>query len=189
MKIYLVRHPEPTDAGQRCYGREDVSVGREARTSAETSIRAQIAAPVMASAAIFSSPLSRCRLLAERLASPRPPQIADDLTEIDFGLWEGKAWDAVPRNELDAWAADVWGYRPGGGESAHGVAERWRHFSARVRARGDSTVVAVTHAGFIRVALACEGRLNAEEFAAKPIAFGSVHCLELNETQVRACVR
>jgi alpha-ribazole phosphatase len=187
--IYLIRHPQPADTQHLCYGRKDVFVGGQARATAEALVRARISAPLAAGAAIFSSPLSRCRMLAGPLASPGLPTIADDLTEIDFGLWEGRPWDAVPRGELDAWAADVWKYRPGGGESADMGASRWRRWSASVRDLSASSVVAVTHAGFIRVALACEGLLSAAEVAANAIGFGSVHCLELKDSEVQACAR
>jgi alpha-ribazole phosphatase len=106
---------------------------------------------------------------------------------MDFGVWQGKPWSAVPRSELDAWAADVWGYRPGGGEGAQRVAQRWRRWSTRIQARDAAIVAAVTHAGFIRVALACEGHVSVDEFAHASIGFGSVHCLELRDIAGRAC--
>ena len=42
------------------------------------------------------------------------------LAELDFGHWEMQSWDGIPRAEVDAWAADVAHYRPGGGESVAG---------------------------------------------------------------------
>ena len=46
------------------------------------------------------------------------------LREFDFGTWEGVRWDAIPRAELDAWAADFFHARPHGGESVHMLRER-----------------------------------------------------------------
>ena len=82
--------------------------------------------------------MSRCLELARELATPRKPRVSDDLVELDFGAWEGTPWEAVPRDELNAWAADVWGYRPGGGESAAMAAGRWRGLveSASILRRG-----------------------------------------------------
>jgi alpha-ribazole phosphatase len=187
MMFYLIRHPEPRDAHGRCYGREDIFVAAESFASAAASIRAQIPARVLADAEIFSSPVSRCLTLARHLAAPRSPEIADDLIEMDFGLWEGKSWDTVPREQVDAWAADVWGYRPGDGECAGMVAQRWRRWGAALPASGGPGAVALTHGGLIRVALACEGRLGADEFVGTSIGFGSVHAIELEDAEVRSC--
>jgi alpha-ribazole phosphatase len=187
MQLYLIRHPQPRDARGRCYGREDLSVGADALRDAAASIRAQIPRHVLEGAEFFTSPLSRCSSLARELAAPRAPTIAEDLLEMDFGTWEGKPWESVPRDQLDAWASDLWGYRPGGGESATMVADRWRRWASQIRGSGVAAAIAVTHAGFIRVALACAGRLSADEFVADCIAFGSVHRIDPEECRTPAC--
>lgn len=79
--------------------------------------------------------------------------------------------------EIDAWAKDVWRYRPGGGESAEMVAARWQRWLSEVRSIGGS-VVAVTHAGVIRVALARTGPLDGDAALTAPVPFGSVHRLD-----------
>jgi alpha-ribazole phosphatase len=183
MELYLVRHPEPVDWHGQCYGRKDLSVTPESVAAAVASVRAEIPEQALADAVIFTSPLLRCRLFAHELAAPREPEVADDLIEIDLGAWEGRSWDAVPRAELGAWALDLWGYRPGGGESGAMVAERWRRWSARVRSEhaGASPIVAVTHGGLIRVALACAGKGSAEELTLGNVPFGSVHRIHMDE--------
>jgi alpha-ribazole phosphatase len=186
MPLYLIRHPRPLQASGRCYGREDLEVDGEALRSAAASVRARISAAEIERAKVFTSPLSRCLVLARELAGPREPTIAEDLIEMHFGSWEGRAWDAVPRDELSAWAGNVWRYRPGDGESAALVARRWRRWSSRLRAARAGTTIAVTHAGFIRVALACAGRLSIEAFANHPIEFGSVHAIEFEEARMPA---
>ena len=118
-------------------------------------------------------------LLARELAAPGEPAVAEDLMEMSFGTWEGRLWDDLPREELDAWAQDVWNYRPGGAESAAMVAQRWARWSSSLREPADGMAVAVTHAGFIRVALSCAGLLPEATFSREPIEFGSVHCIEL----------
>jgi alpha-ribazole phosphatase len=185
MQLYLIRHPEPVACRGLCYGRKDVEVAPASVTAAVESIRAQIPVRALAEGTVVTSPLLRCRALARALAAPRDPAIADDLMEMDFGTWEGRSWDELPRVELDAWARDLWGYCPGGGESAAMVAARWRRWSERARTAA-SPVIAVTHAGFIRVALAGAGRSSAEEFARGSIPFGSVHRLELDQRIVPA---
>jgi alpha-ribazole phosphatase len=118
-------------------------------------------------------------LLARELAAPREPAIAEDLMEMSFGAWEGRLWDDLPREELDAWAEDVWNYRPGGAESAAMVAQRWARWSSSIVESADGMAVAVTHAGFIRVALTRAGLLPDATFSRESVEFGSVHCIEL----------
>ncbi len=97
---------------------------------------------------------------------------------MDFGAWEGVRWDALPRLELDAWARDVWHHPPGGGESAAMVEERWRRWCDRVASLGVASIIAVTHAGVIRAALASSGALARSDAACASIAFGSMHAIE-----------
>src|SRR5882672_931249 len=179
MQLYLIRHPRPSNAAGLCYGRNDVPVDAESVARTALAVRGRIPETVLRQAGIFSSPSQRCILLARELAAPREPTLADDLQEMSFGAWEGRSWEAVPRDQLDAWAADVWDYRPGGAESAAMVAERWRRWSTHMRQTMKSNVVAVTHAGVIRVALACAGLLDAATFSQSAIGFGSVHRVDV----------
>jgi len=107
---------------------------------------------------------------------------AEELIEMNFGHWQGVRWDAIEPQLIDAWARDVWGYRPGGGESAEMVAARWDRWLHQVRLNEGGDVVAVTHAGVIRVALARFGRANGRPALETHIPFGSVHRLDLGIT-------
>jgi alpha-ribazole phosphatase len=107
-------------------------------------------------------------------------QYSDDLCELDFGRWEGKAWDQVPRAELDAWARDVWEYRPGGGESARMLCARWMMWLEALHALRHEQVVVVTHAGVIRAALACAHNGCRDELLRADIPFGSVQALDVS---------
>ena len=179
MQIYLVRHPQPNDIDGLCYGRLDVAVEPQVLLDAADSVLTHIPRPILASARVYSSPSSRCLAFARHLAAPREPTPAEELAEMYFGHWEGAAWDSIPRDQMDAWAADVWGYQPGGGESANMVETRWLRWLDRMRCIDSDTVVAVTHAGVIRVALA--GPIGARNSSALEthIAFGSVHRLNI----------
>ena len=179
MDIYLVRHPQPVDADGLCYGRIDVAVTEQAIAAAAEAVWAQIPGETLDGAHIYCSPSLRCVGLARRIASPREPMPTEDLMEMNFGQWQGLAWDAVPRQQLDAWAKDVWGYRPGGGESAEMVAARWQRWLSQLPRNSGGSVVAVTHAGVIRVALACSSRLDAVSALETAVPFGSVHRLNV----------
>jgi alpha-ribazole phosphatase len=188
MELYLIRHPEPIEADGQCYGRADLAVAPSVLAETAARLRAELPALVWSRALIYTSPLSRCRGLASELAAPRQPLPSADLYELDFGAWEGLRWDTVPREELDAWAHDIWSYRPGGGESAAMAAVRWRRWSRTLCDSRDDSAVAVTHAGLIRVALKCEGVLSRDNFASYQIPFGSAHRLVLERNSHRVGV-
>jgi alpha-ribazole phosphatase len=182
MHIYLIRHPPPIDVDGLCYGRLDVAVDPKDIARTAESIFEQIPGQTLASARIYCSPSPRCMGLARHIASPREPTPAEDLIEMSFGHWQGTRWDAIARLEIDAWSNDLWGYRPGGGESAEMVAARWERWLHHVCSSKSGNVVAVTHAGVIRVALARGGRANASSALEAHIPFGSVHRLDLGTT-------
>lgn len=177
MAFHLIRHLEPTGARGVCYGRRDLPCDTTSLASEAAAIRAQLPERALRDSRVFTSPLTRCRALAQALAAPHVPRIAEELIELDFGAWEGARWDTLPRAELDAWAGDVWHYRPGGGESAAMVEERWRRWCGRAAPLGVESVIVVTHAGLIRAALAAGGTLRREEAASAHIPFGSVHLI------------
>lgn len=143
MILHLIRHPPPSIAPGICYGRLDVSA--EIPAAAIAALRAQLPSGLP----VYSSPLRRCLDLAHRL---HPAPVVDArLAEMDFGAWEGRSWDAIPRAELDAWAADIAGYAPPGGESPLQLQARVLDFVAGLSV---PEAVLVTHAGVIRMLLA-----------------------------------
>jgi len=188
MQLHLIRHPRPRDVTGLCYGRLDVSVDAETLLLTARNVRECISADVLNRSRIFSSPAARCVLLARELAAPREPQIALELQEMNFGSWEGQRWDAVPRDQLDAWARDVWHYKPGGAESASMVAARWQRWANLLGRSGQETAVVVTHAGVIRVALALAGAgpVSAAALWDAPISFGGVFTIDSAQASVPA---
>lgn len=170
MKLHLVRHLAPLVAPGTCYGRTDLAVPAQALALAAPPLRAVLPPD----APVLSSPMRRCVSLAAALA----PEVRYDarLVELDFGSWEMRAWDTIPRAEIDAWAADVARYRPGGGESVTDMAERIAAFYADLMRENWSDVVIVCHAGAMRLLSACSAGLHppdmAREAAERPHAIG-----------------
>ena len=143
MQLILVRHPQPEVAPGLCYGRTDVSTPIEAIARVTTELRA---AGLPGRLPVYASPLARCATLAAALDVP----VTFDarLAEMDFGAWEMRAWDAIPRAEVDAWAADLLHYRPGGGENVLEVARRVAAFRQALR---HPAALVICHAGTIRL--------------------------------------
>lgn len=151
--IWLVRHARPLIAPGVCYGALDVPADPEATRQVAQGLAQRL--PI--NAFVSASPLLRCQQLARALQAVRPDlscHTEAGLAEMNFGAWEGQRWDALPSEALDAWTADFWRHRVGGGEC---VAE----FMTRVAQLWDAATAArlagvaqvwLTHAGVIRAA-------------------------------------
>ncbi len=109
---------------------------------------------------IVSSPLVRCRAFAEVLAGERDLAVSIDerLREIGFGIWEGRAPDALAREQPEAYAAyraDPAHARPEGAESARDFAKRVGDaLDDMLREYRAARVLVVAHAGVMRAAFA-----------------------------------
>ncbi|MEL7111822.1 MAG: alpha-ribazole phosphatase [Pseudomonadota bacterium] len=165
MALVLLRHTQPDIAPGVCYGQTDLDVASTFDADA-----ARVLADLPSVSRIVSSPLMRCRKLAEFIAQARVLGMTEDprLMEMDFGCWEGKAWSEIPRPEIDAWADDFFHARPHGGESVAALTARTRAALSDWRDETRTTLI-VTHAGVIRAAHA-QGE-TAEAFSF-PIDFG-----------------
>lgn len=145
MILWLVRHPRTIVPEGVCYGRSDVEVDacfvEEAR---ELIGLVREDAPDV----VYSSPLQRCRLLAECIGTPR---VDDRLQELDFGRWEMRSWNEIERRDLDQWRDQVLSWRVPGGESVGELAERVATFLVDLQASPAANACVVTHAGVIRV--------------------------------------
>lgn len=171
MALILIRHTRPEGAEGLCYGRTDLALAEGFEAEA-----ARLAAELPAAVRLVTSPLSRCARLAAWLGAARGLAVETDprLAEMDFGAWEGRAWAAIPRGELDAWAADLTGARPHGGETVAELAARARAALAEAAA-GPVPALVVTHAGIIKAALA--DRRGPQGWQAQ-VAFGGWLVLE-----------
>ncbi|MEM8917447.1 MAG: histidine phosphatase family protein [Pseudomonadota bacterium] len=158
MALTLLRHPEPVIESGICYGRSDI----DAHVLNEKGLAELVEGLPQPIQRIDSSPLIRCKRLAEQLAATLALPVSQDprLMEIDFGRWEMRPWDDIPRAEIDDWAADMIGARPHGGETVTEMTERARSYLDQ-HVQEEESVVAVTHLGFIRCAHAVLGHEDA----------------------------
>lgn len=179
MRLILVRHPQPLVAPGLCYGSTDLAVAPQEQARALTTLAAALPPRLP----LFSSPLRRCAELAAQL--PCTALTVDPrLAEIDFGRWEMRHWDDIPRDEIDAWAGDMTGYRPGGGESVLHMAARVAAFHADLLRQGHANAIVLCHAGTIRLLSACHAGLSLADMALQAartphkIAYGEVVVLD-----------
>jgi len=149
--LYLIRHTTPRIAPGLCYGQLDIDVADSFDEEARNVLRYLPSLEL-----IIASPLQRTYRLAEHLAQASHCELRSDarLMEKHFGAWEGKAWDGITRGEIDAWAADVMGYAPEGGESAQQVMQRVQSLLRDVVQLPQQRIALVAHGGSIRALLA-----------------------------------
>ncbi|MEO8887960.1 MAG: bifunctional RNase H/acid phosphatase [Jatrophihabitantaceae bacterium] len=151
-RLILVRHGATAHSAEmRFSGRNDLALDEVGERQA-AALGARSFADV---AGIVSSPLRRARQTADVIATAlgRPVVENEDLTEVDFGRWEGltfaDARAAYPR-ELDDWSAspDV---APPDGESFTALSRRVRRGrDAVIAGFAGRTVVVVTHVAPIK---------------------------------------
>ncbi len=161
MELILVRHPQPEAAAGICYGSSDIAVMSAALADGSAQLAAELAPALAAGSRLYSSPLRRCTALARLLGNFTPDA---RLAEMHFGAWELRPWSGIPREEVDAWAADLLDYRPGGGETVREVAGRVQAFLDELR----HDAVIVCHAGTMRLMAAIAAGEPLLQAAQKP---------------------
>lgn len=184
MRLHLVRHPRPAIADGVCYGRSDLASDRKQQALT----LARLVGLLPKNALLFSSPLKRCVELADELASSlgcAAPICDKRLMEMDFGDWEMRAWSDIPRNQVDAWVADLVNYRPGNGENLLQVAQRVRAFRNDLSLLTAEDVIVICHAGTIRLLLADERGLPLADMALH--AAQKAHRIDYGEVLIVDC--
>ncbi|GAA4413808.1 alpha-ribazole phosphatase [Nibrella viscosa] len=181
MDIYLIRHTEVTVGRRICYGQADVELAANYPQQRDRLSALLPGKPV----AVFSSPLSRCRHLAEAL---HPDIRFDDrLKEFNFGDWEMQAWSAIPSHLLDPWMADFVNHRVPNGETFQELFDRvaafW-HDTILPLTTGEpdsaAPVYVVTHGGVIRALLCLFLELSLRNAYRIHLDYGSVTKLIAN---------
>ncbi len=159
--IALIRHPPLAIAPGICYGRRDLAI---ADPKSVDPIAQQVRCM---SATTWTSPLQRCRTVADAIGANR---VDARLIEMDFGAWDGLAWDAIPRAALDAWATDPLAFAPPGGETGAALVARVAAFRDELP-RGDHIIV--SHGGPLKI-LAALLRGQKVDLMAPSLPLGSV---------------
>lgn len=190
MTLWLVRHAQPQIQEGLCYGQLDIPADPLATQHA-----AQAIAPLLpVGAKLYCSGLQRAQQLAQaiQLQLARAihdqheallPNIDTRLNEINFGIWEGIAWDEIPKAAFDQWTQDFDQHRFGGAECLRDLLIRVHQALLELTTTEDA--IWVTHAGVIRA-------VNyLQQYGLQPIAtaatwptgapaFGKWQCLKLN---------
>lgn len=180
-RLWLLRHGPVDCIDGTCYGASDV----RALEPDSLVIADRAVSELPAGVDFYASPLARCAQLAFAMEARRPDlqaQFDTRIAEMNFGSWEGRLWNDIPRQEFDGWLSEF-DVAPAGGNG-----ECTDDFMARVGDAYDGWRVSgqdaawVTHAGVMRaVILLHQGVRKVERASLWPtrsIALGELMVIE-----------
>ena len=169
--LTLIRHTKPDIPPGICYGQLDINVAESFTDEA-----AQVSGWLNAADLIITSPLLRSRRLAEYLVAQHQCELRSHagLMEMHFGDWEGRSWSDIPREEIDAWGADVLHYTPPNGESAQQMMQRIKIMLQDLMLLPQQHIAIVAHGGSIRVVLAQLAAIQLSQTMSWQIDYGAV---------------
>jgi len=175
--IYLIRHTKTDTLKGLCYGQTDVAL---ADSFLEEARQLQQKLPELKpNSLVFSSPLTRCAQLAEKISDK--VTIDKRLSELDFGDWEYRRFDDIDVYVLQQWTDNFVHVAPPNGESFIDLCQRagafWQDVVHGMNPAAEQILI-ITHAGVIRALLAHILKLppaNAFQFR---VDVGSVHKLQ-----------
>nr|WP_297309947.1 alpha-ribazole phosphatase family protein [uncultured Flavobacterium sp.] len=144
MEVFVSRHTRVSVPSGICYGQTDVAL-RETFLEEIDQFKHRIPTDLDI---VFSSPLQRCVQVAKTFSE----EINTDnrLLEMDFGLWEMKAWNDIPLVEIQPWYDDFVFTKTPNGENFEMLFLRLKSFLDELRTKDYQKVLIVTHAGIIR---------------------------------------
>lgn len=169
MELYLIRHTTPDIEKGICYGQSDIPLTKTYATELKN-IKNKI--PLERVSKIYSSPLIRCTTLAKDISESYDTD--DRLKELNFGAWEMKLWNEIPKREIDPWMQDFVNTKVPQGESYTELQHRVVEFYKSLDFYSDETVVVITHAGPMRALLSYLRNIDLKDSFQIKINYGEV---------------
>ena len=150
MKIWLIRHAKPLVEKGLCYGSLDVKADQTLTELASDNLIKALSKNSRVKV-LLTSPRQRTKQLANLLAKRLKISLLEEelLAEMDFGEWEGRLWEDIPKSAIDLWTEDFNNHPFGGRESTGQLLNRvWLLMENAKRTHEDQ--IWVTHAGVIK---------------------------------------
>ncbi|MGO1757672.1 MAG: histidine phosphatase family protein [Psychrobacter sp.] len=153
MTIHIWRHPKPKAADGICIGQEDIAVDRRKIKRLANRIERFVRLHKLPKV-IWVSPLQRSLKIGEVLAERGfTCLVAAELSEINFGDWDGRPWSTISKREIDNWCSDFAHFAPTNGESLQQLFDRVVSWSQTTSSTLEGKpILAVGHAGWINAA-------------------------------------
>ena len=160
--MWVVRHAPLQGVKGLCYGQLDLPPGPDSPR-----LTAQLKTTLPPVKTLISSPLQRCRMMAE--AFDLPLTLDARWQELSFGAWEGQAWDHIDRRDSDPWAEDPQHCAPPQGETFRDLQTRVHDGLSAIPTPADTAIV--THAGPIRALWMRFEGLSFDAAFARPVPY------------------
>jgi len=148
MQLYVVRHGETAWNKEEVFrGRKDVPLNKTGQKQAQLTGQYFLNKGI---ARIFSSPLGRAIQTAEGIskATKMPIEVIDELTDMNFGAWEGLTLREVEKlypEELKVWQQSPHKFHARDGESLGDVRRRVTKGIQKVVTGEKAPIVLVSH--------------------------------------------
>lgn len=162
---YFVRHTRVAVSPDICYGQTDVNLADSFIQEAAL-VKNTLSQYIFHQ--VYSSPLQRCRQLAEYCGYSKPIT-HPALMEMNFGSWEMQKWDAL---DMQLWANDWIHNAPPKGESLKAMYQRISAFLSILPT--DKNILIFTHKGVINCAKAFYSGIALSSIFDEPIDYGQV---------------
>lgn len=177
MEIYLIRHTTPKVEKGICYGQADLDITETFLEEVEA-IKPHLPSDEIK---VYSSPLQRCKKLADALFEGFDIDIHDDLMELNCGQWELLPWNDIPKEEIQPWMDDFVNVAVPKGESYVDLHNRVVKRFNEIVSKQESAVI-VAHGGVLRSILShITSTPLKESFDAFTLHYGCVVKIQVTE--------
>lgn len=184
MEIYLVRHTTPLIEKGICYGQTDLDITENFDAESKNILdKIQFDSDTK----VYSSPSKRCT----KLASLFNKNFVTDkrILELNFGSWELKKWDDIPKEEMTPWMQDFVNVSVPKGESYTELAKRANQFYYEIKAQNNKQTIIISHAGVIRSILAMLTSTELKDSFDIKITYGQISKISINtKTEVQISI-
>jgi len=174
MQLRLVRHTKVNLPPKTCYGQSNVPLMDDWE---KESMKIVKKLGVSDNHLVYSSPLSRCLLLAKKISNN---VITDDrLKELNFGTWELKPWDKINDAHAEKWMNNYIDTPCPGGESYIDLIIRVKAFLADLLKSKCNEAIIVSHAGVIRTIISLIQNIPPDKSFEIEVAYGQIISLDI----------
>lgn len=185
MLIHLIRHTTPNIESGICYGQKNLTLADTFLQEKKLIIKHLIAHYNI----VYSSPLQRCKKLAQTIKADHL-SLEADLMEVNFGDWEGVAWNDIPRSKSQAWMDDFVNIAPPNGESLLQMQLRVQGFiNQHIEPNQHEHIAIVTHAGVIRLFFAWVLNIPLQDIFKIKLDYGTVIEMDYQGIELGATMR
>ena len=180
MEIYLVRHTKVAVSREICYGISDVALADSHKSDIQQVSQKLKGIDFDHS---YTSPLSRCRKLADSLVPIA--EVQESLIEMSLGDWEMNKWADIDQKVLEEWMSDFVNISPPGSESFMEYSMKPVYFFEEVAKSQNHKVLMVSHSGAIRSIICHVLNLSLAHAFNFEVDYGSVSMIEITDSWYR----